>query len=70
MTELAEFLQFLREFGLPGVGLGLLVWVIVRVTPHIRDGIVQDRKNRRAHELAMKKLEDQRQERERRKLPF
>jgi hypothetical protein len=70
MTELAEFLPFLREFDLPGVGLGLLAWVTVKVTPHIKDGIVQDRKNRRAHELAMKKLEDQRQERERRKLPF
>jgi hypothetical protein len=56
---LADILPFLREFGLPGIALGVLAWVIVRAIPHVKDGIVQDRKNRRAHELAMKKLEDQ-----------
>jgi hypothetical protein len=57
--NLADFLPFLRDFGLPGIGLGPLAYVIVRVTPHIKDGVVQDRKNRRTHELAMRKLEDQ-----------
>jgi hypothetical protein len=65
-----EFLPYLQEFGLPGVAMGLLAWVIVKVAPHIRDGIVQDRKNRRAHELAMMKLDEQRREREKRKLPL
>jgi hypothetical protein len=56
-------LPFLTEFGLPGVALGVLAWVIVRVTPNIKDGIVQDRKNRRTHELALKRLGDQIQRR-------
>jgi hypothetical protein len=67
-TEPLAFLPYLQNFGLPGMALALLAWVIVRVTPHIKDGIVQDRKNRREHELPMRKLEDQRRERERQKL--
>jgi hypothetical protein len=54
-----ELILFLREFGLPGAALAVLAYVIVRAVPVIRDGIVQDRKNRRAHELAMRRLEDQ-----------
>jgi hypothetical protein len=56
---MAELLPFLTQFGLPGLALGVVAYVIVKVTPHIKDGIVQDRKNRRAHELALLKLEEQ-----------
>ena len=65
---LSAFLPYLQKFGLVGLGLALLAWVIKTVTPHIANAIVQDRKNRRSHELAMKKLDEQRLERERRKL--
>jgi hypothetical protein len=59
----ADILPALREFGLPGVALGVLAWVIVKAIPHVKDGIAQDRKNRRADELARRKLEDQIQRR-------
>jgi hypothetical protein len=65
-----DFLPFLREFGLPGLALGLLAWVITKSIPHIADAIVQDRKNKRSHELAMSKLDERRRERERRRLPL
>jgi hypothetical protein len=65
-----DFLPLLREFGFPGLAVGLLVWAIVKSLPHIANAVVQDRKNRRSHELAMRKLDEQRQERERRKLPL
>jgi hypothetical protein len=67
-----ELLSLLREFGLPGVALAVLGWVISRAIPHIKDGIVQDRKNRRSHELALRKLEDQIQRRKPRQpeLPY
>ena len=63
---LAELLPFLQDFGLPGIAIGVVAWVIVRAIPPIKDGIVQDRKNRRAHELALKRLEDQIQRRRKR----
>jgi hypothetical protein len=53
----ADVLPFLREFGLPGVALGVLAWVIVKAIPHVKDGIAQDRKNRRAHKLCAEKIE-------------
>jgi hypothetical protein len=65
-----EFLPYLQEFGLPGLGLALLAWVTKKAIPHIANAIVQDRKNRRSHALAMRKLDEQRLERERRKLPL
>ncbi len=65
-----DFLPYLEGFGLPGIGLGLLAWVIVQVTSHISAAIVQDRKNRRAHELALRRLEDKQREREKLKLPL
>ena len=63
-------MPYLERFGLPGIGLGLMAWVIVQVTPHITAAIVQDRKNRRAHELALRRLEEKQRERERFKLPL
>jgi hypothetical protein len=67
-----DLLALLKDFGLPGITIAVVAWVIIRALPHIKDGIVQDRKNRRAHELALRKLEDQIQKRRptQRELPY
>jgi hypothetical protein len=54
---MAQWLPFLKEFGLPGLGLGLLAWFLIRATPHVANAIVKDRENKRRHLVAMKKLE-------------
>jgi hypothetical protein len=43
---MAGLLPFLREFGLPGAALAVLGYVVARAVPQIKDGIVQDRRDR------------------------
>jgi len=54
---MAEWLPFLEQFGLPGLALGLLAWVLIKSVPHITGAIVKDRENKRRHQIAMTKLE-------------
>jgi hypothetical protein len=55
---MGEWLPFLERFGLPGIALGLLAWVMIKATPHIVNAVVKDRENKRKHLIAMRKLEN------------
>lgn len=55
---MAEWLPFLEKFGLPGLGLGLLAWVLIKSVPHVANAIVKDRENSRKHLIALRKLEN------------
>jgi hypothetical protein len=54
---MAEWLPFLEKFGLPGLGLGLLAWVLIKAVPHVATAVVKDRENKRRHVIAMRKLD-------------
>lgn len=61
---LAEILlPVVEKFGLLGLALILLAWIVTAAIPHVTRAWVDDRKNRRAYALHKRKLEIEREAR-------